>query len=471
MHVTRGPLLEDLVRSEGASLEPYLATGGYDLPLRIAGAERVDSFLVALERAGVRGRAGGGYPTAHKWHLVARHAADVRYFVCNARAVDDDPKVPYLLDASPHRVLEAVAVGALLCGARTAHLAVSAAAAAAGSPLVKALSEAVDAGLVDADGGGRCRVDIRIVTAPDAYIAGEETALLESIEGRRPVPRGKPPLPTSSGLFGAPTAVSNLETVLQAAYALRVGAEQYREYGTSTSPGTMIFSLVGDVRRPGLYELPLGTSVGTLVEDFGRGSEEGVKLVFPGGYESPPVPVESFDVPLAFDTIRRAGSTLGSGTVVVIGRHVAAPELALKLASRFHAASCGKCRPCKDGTERTATMLSRLPQLGQKSIDLAGRSMPQSKRRYTLTVLGQSSSTAPLGISYTDMTSGLAKIEELCEFYKYRGDCHHSTASASVIQRLITLFRDEFEQRMDVGRAGSGVAGAAERTGELVAPA
>jgi NADH-quinone oxidoreductase subunit F len=434
-------------------LEGFVAQGGYELPTRVA-ADGPDAILLELNRAGVRGRAGGGYPTAHKWWLVARKEAQAKYFVCNANARPGDLKVPCLLALSPHAVLEAVATGALLCGAGVAYLALPPGRPELRDTFRRALDEVKGAGLLGARAfAGERPLEVRLFEVPDAYIAGEETALLEAIEGRPARPRAKPPLPVRRGLWGAPTVVSNLETVLQAWLALRVGADAYRAYGTDTSPGTMVFTLQGDVERPGVYELPLGTSLRELLAHGGGTGDRGLKLVFPGGLSSPPVGPDGLDLTLEYDS----DADLGSGAVIALAGEVSAPELAVELAAFFHEGSCGQCRPCKEGTERAGTMLQRLEQLGEKSIDLAGRRMPEPKRRYTLKVLGQNDPGAPTGISYTDMTrgQGIAKIEEFCEFFKHRGDCHHSVEAATVLQRVIDLYRAEFEARVAADTASA----------------
>jgi NADH-quinone oxidoreductase subunit F len=431
------------------SFDVFSTSGGYALPARIAAADAPDSFLLELNCAGVRGRAGGGYPTAHKWWLVARKEAQQKYFVCNANARHGDLKVPYLLALAPHAVLEAVAVGALLSGAEVAYVALPAGQAELLEGLRRALDELEHAGLLGSQAfGGKMALTVNLFELPDLYIAGEETALLQAIEGSGIMPRIKPPLPTGRGLFGLPTVVSNLETVLQAWLALHVGADAYRANGTETSPGTMVFSLQGDVECPGLYELPLGTSLRALLFEHGGGTVGGApKFVFPGGLSSAPVGPEGLDLALEYDAVHLAGTNLGSGAVIVVSSEVSAPELAVELAAFFHEGSCGKCRPCKDGTQRTITMLERLGQLGEKSVDLAERRMPEPKRRYALKVLGQKDPNIPAGISYTDMTrgQGVAKIEEFCEFFKHRGDCHHSVEAATVLQRVIELYRTEFE--------------------------
>lgn len=447
--VVKGPLLRELESQPATSLEAYRSAGGYGLAEEIARAPSTEPYLLEIDRAGVRGRGGGGYPAAHKWYLVARKEG-ARYLVCNAHARPGDLRIPHLLATAPHKVVEAIAVAALLAGAQRAILALPGSRPELVAMLAGAVDEANAAGLFGGPAaGGGLPLQLRLFETADSHVAGEETALLEAIEGRRAAPRGKPPLPVASGLFGAPTAVSNLETVLQAFLALKVGSERFRSVGTPMSPGTMLFTLHGEVVRPGLYEMPLGTTLRTLIEECGGGLRSTpFRCVFPGGMTTPPIGEEGLDLPLEFDAVREAGSDLGCGEVVAVAGDVSAPALATELARQFHQASCGKCRPCKDGTERTATMLQKLERLDEKSIDLSGREIPTPKRRYALKILGQSEPTAPTGISYTDMTSGLGKIVELCEFFRYRGDCHHSVAAANVLLRLLDLFRPEFEARV-----------------------
>ncbi|HEX8686596.1 MAG TPA: NADH-ubiquinone oxidoreductase-F iron-sulfur binding region domain-containing protein, partial [Pyrinomonadaceae bacterium] len=298
-------------------------------------------------------------------------------------------------------------------------------------------------------GTGR-RLEVSVYRTPGVYIAGEETALLELIEGRVPQPRTKPPLPTARGLFGSPTVVNNLETVLQAHYILKIGAGAYRQVGRPYAPGTMIFSLSGHVNRPGLYELPLGTTLRELIFEHGRGVAGGraLKAILPGGVSSPALGPEALDRGLDFDSLRDAESDIGSGAVIAVAEGTCMVELATHLAEFFHHASCGKCQPCKDGTHRTSVMLNNLDRLDEKSVDWLSKSLPASPRNRELTVLN----SAPAGVSYTDTARGLDKLRHLCEFYKYRGDCHHSTEAAKSIQSLLSLFPDEFESH----RAGAG---------------
>ncbi|MEO1339432.1 MAG: NADH-ubiquinone oxidoreductase-F iron-sulfur binding region domain-containing protein, partial [Myxococcota bacterium] len=292
-------------------------------------------------------------------------------------------------------------------------------------------------------------LEIEVVALPDAYIVGEETALLQALEGKTPKPRKKPPMPTRTGLFGAPTCTNNVETTLHAADIIRRGVAAFRALGTVEAPGTQVFDLQGEVVHPGLYELPLGTSLRSLIYEHGgglRGDEATFKMVFPGGIASVPLAEAQLDVALEYAALQDAGSSMGSGQVVVLTQAHSAIDVADELSALFHEQSCGQCEPCKDGTQRVRLMIQRLPYLNEKGIDKQGTALPDTRRRTALKILDNPNSLA--GLSYTDRTTGLDKIESFCEFFKVRGDCKHSLFAGSAVQGVVRLFRDEFEARM-----------------------
>jgi NADH-quinone oxidoreductase subunit F len=326
---------------------------------------------------------------------------------------------------------------ARVVGARTAFIALAPQFSAEARLLDHAIKEVTDAGIIGND------LDVFVYRSFGGYIIGEETALMELIEGRIGRPRSKPPLPTARGVFSKPTVVNNLETVLHAHCILKVGAQKFREAGQPHAPGTLVFSLTGHVKRPGLYELPLGTKLRELIFDHGQGmlDDRPLKAVFPGGLSSPVLTPESLDVTMDFDSLREIDSDLGSGSVIVVGEPACMVQIAVHVNDFFYYSSCGKCQPCKDGTQRVGVMLQNLERLDEKSIDRAGKILPPSLRKRTLNVINN-----PIaGVSYTDTAEGLDKIRHLAEFYKYRGDCHHSTEAANSIQTLLKLFKSEFE--------------------------
>jgi NADH-quinone oxidoreductase subunit F len=333
--------------------------------------------------------------------------------------------------------VEAVICGALVVGARTAFIALPPQFAAEAQALEEAIKVATEAEFIGPD------LRVFVYRSLGGYIIGEETALMELIEGKIGRPRTKPPLPTARGVFSKPTAVSNLETLLQAHYILKTGAQKFREHGQPHAPGTLVFSLSGHVKRPGLYELPLGTTLREIIFDHGQGTpgDHPLKAVFPGGLSSPVLSSESLDVSMDFDSLREIDSDLGSGAVIVVAEPACMVQIAAQLNDFFYYSSCGKCQPCKDGTQRTSVMLHNLDRLDEKSIDRVGKVMPPSLRKRTLNVINN-----PIaGVSYTDTAEGLDKVRHLSEFYKYRGDCHHSTEAANSIQTLLKLFKNEFE--------------------------
>jgi len=262
-HIHSGPLIKDLLSNAAGSLEDYVRLGGYEVARRIACNITHDEAIQCLDDAGLRGRGGGGYPTAHKWWLVSQHESAEKYFICNANTGQAGGfKERFLLTANPHRIVEAVISGALAVGANVAFIALPPQLSAEAQMLEAAVNDARRHNFVGSGVFGTAkRLDVIVYKSLGGYITGEETALMELIEGKVGRPRTKPPLPTARGLFGMPTTINNLETVLQAHYILKVGAAEYRRVGTRRAPGTLIFSLSGHVKRPGLYELPLGTGL------------------------------------------------------------------------------------------------------------------------------------------------------------------------------------------------------------------
>jgi NADH-quinone oxidoreductase subunit F len=337
--------------------------------------------------------------------------------------------------------LEAVSIGAFAVGAEVAIIYLGHLFLREELQLSKALGEAKEAGYLGGAAGGP---DIFIYRSPGGYISGEETAIFELIEGRPGRPRGKPPVPTREGILGSPTVVNNLETLLHALFIIEHGPDRFREAGTPNCPGTLLFSLSGQVERPGLYELGLGTSLRQLVLVHGGGGLRGrpLRAVLPGGLSSRLFGPESLDIDLDYDSMRDAGADLGAGAVIVVTAEADVAALTLQLARFYHENSCGKCQPCKDGTGRTLRMLERLEYLDQTSIDIIDRPRPPSSRSRGLVVLDERGNE-PGGISYTDTVKGLSKIKHLCDWYEFRGDCHHSAEAARAIRSAIDLFESD----------------------------
>ena len=386
--VLLGPLLDELLNGPVGDFEAYLEAGGYDVARQVLNDYTSEEIACLLEAAGLRGRAGGGFPTGHKWAIAGRTEAEQRFFVCNAHAAQPGGfKERYLLRANPHKVIEALMVAAHGVDAGTAILFLGRDCEPEEALLRQALEEVKAQGLLDVGVlGSPRRLEIIVFRSPGGYITGEETAILELLEGRPGRPRRKPPVPAMTGLWKCPTVVNNLETTLQAF------------------------------------------------------------MIFPGGVSSRALGSTDLDVPLDYDSLQDAGSDLGSGTLIVVAEGTSMVDLAIDIQSFFHDNSCGKCQPCKGGTGRTLTMLSRLEDLDQRSIDWIGRQRPESPRQQGGLYVIQDDAALG-GVSYTDSAQGLDKIIELCQFYEHRGDCHHTTEAARGILRLLGLFTEEFEAR------------------------
>lgn len=446
-YIHSGRLINDLRGTGSSSLEEYKALGGMQVFEKILSEPDKGRFISDLEDGRLRGRAGAGYPTGHKWWVAANSEENERVFICNANAAPDGIKEKTLLNLNPYRLVEATACAALVIGAQTAFIALPPHLNAEKELIEKAVAEMKSASyLGDGLQGTEYSLNISVFETSGTYIIGEETALLELLEGKPGLPRNKPPLPTSNGLFGKPTVINNIETVLHSFLIFKDGAEQFKEEGTQFSSGTMLFYLSGQVKRPGVYELPLGTSLRDLIYEHGLGIEDDLELkaVFPGGMASAVLGREEIDVALDYDSISELGSTLGSGSVIVVSEAASMYQVGLDVSRFLSDGSCGKCQPCKDGTHRTVIMLENIQRLEEKSIDRIDQILPSSKRTRTLNVI------QPMGgISYTDNATGLDKITQLCEFYKHRGDCNHSKEAAVTMQSILHKFNAEFQEMLD----------------------
>lgn len=340
-----------------ASLPAYRAIGGGDA---VSAALELgpDGIIDEITRSGLQGRGGAGFPTGTKWRSVREQRCATTYVVCNA--AEGEPgtlKDRWLLRANPYQVLEGTVVAALAVGAREAFVAVKERFTAQRAALVGARDELAEAGLL-------AGVHVEILLGPDDYLFGEEKALLEVIEGRPALPRILPPYQV--GLFAGPgaanpTVMNNAETLAHAAAVLRHGADWFRAAGAETCPGTMLFTVCGDVRRPGVYELPLGTPLRSLVEDEAGGTPDGapVKAVIPGASDHV-LPGAALDTPLAFDAMRDAGSGLGSGGFIVHAEDACIVRAVAELSRFLAVESCGQCPACPQGCGQISDALERL---------------------------------------------------------------------------------------------------------------
>jgi len=344
------------------SLDSYRAAGGYEA-LRRALALGPEGVIRELKDAKLLGRGGAAFPTGAKWEAVARNPVRPHYFVANADESEPGTfKDKVLLEADPFALIEAVTIAGLVTGAEKGFVYLRGEYPRAERLLEGAIVQVQVHGLLGADvmGSGRT-FDLEVRRGAGAYIAGEETALFNSIEGLRPEPRNKPPYPVDRGLFGKPTGINNVETLLCVLDVLSIGGQAFAAIGTASSAGTRLFCLSGCVTSPGLYEAPLGTTLGELLALAGgvRGGRELVAILL-GGAAGSFVGPDQLDLPLSFEGVRAAGTTLGSGVILVLDDTVDLTGLLRRVAQFFRDESCGQCVPCRVGTVRQEELLARL---------------------------------------------------------------------------------------------------------------
>jgi len=369
-------LLRRVGQVDPASLDSYRAAGGYEM-LRRAAAIGPAGVIRELKDAKLLGRGGAAFPTGVKWEAVATNPVRPHYVVCNADESEPGTfKDRVLMEEDPYALVEAISIMGYACGAEQGYLYIRGEYPLAESRLRHAVAQARARGFLGPDVMGLgFGFELEIRRGAGAYIAGEETALFNSIEGKRAEPRNKPPFPAQSGLFGKPTAINNVETLLCVPEILRIGGSAFAEIGTSGSTGTRLLCLSGCVERPGLYEHDFGVTLRQVIEAAGgvRGGRP-LRAVLLGGAAGSFVGPEALDVPLTFEGVRAIGATLGSGVVLVLDDGVDIMALLQRIARFFRDESCGQCVPCRVGTVRQEELIARMARgapLGSAERELA----------------------------------------------------------------------------------------------------
>ena len=402
-------------------LAEYRARGGYEALVK-ALKTSPEEVIQIVSAAGLRGRGGAGFPTGKKWQFTREAPEQPRYLVMNGG--EDEPgskKDRVLLENLPHLVIEGAILAAYAISASKAYLYINARYDAALKSINDALAEAKTAGYWGENIlGSGFSLDFEVIPAPHNYVAGEDTAVLEVIEGKKPWPRQKPPFPVTVGLLGKPTSVNNVETLANVAPIILKGADWYRKFGTAESPGTMIFSLNDDVNRPGIYELPFGTPLRYLIEECGGGMQGGkkIKAIMPAAPSSAFLSPEQIDTPLDHNSMRDAGSALGCGVVHLIGEGQCIVEEVLRISEFFTAESCGQCPACRMETSTLTLMLKKV-QAGQGGTPI------------------------------------LEQFGKILAFNKGKGFCNLIAMPGPPIESAIKLFPADFEAHLTTGKCAA----------------
>ncbi len=411
-------VLENSGVVEPERIESYLAAGGYGQLDRVLRELTPEEVVEAITRSGLRGRGGAGYPSGLKWATVAKMPPGRKFVICNADEGDPGAFMDRsVLESDPQRVLEGMAIAGYAVGAEQGYVYLRGEHPLTIHRLRLAIDQARRLGVLGSgifDSRFNFRIDLRI--GAGAYVCGEETALMASIEGRRGTPQPRPPYPAQSGLWGSPTLINNVETLANIPAILREGAERFARIGTASSKGTKVFALAGNVCRSGLVEVPMGTSLRTIVEEIGGGAPDGrsIKAVQTGGPSGGCIPASQLDTPVDYESLKALGSIMGSGGMIVMDDRADMVDVARYFMEFCRDESCGKCIPCRAGTVQLHRMLVRIRD-GQATRD------------------------------------ELHRLERLCEMVKHASLCGLGQAAPSPVLSTLRFFREEYESRLTGG--------------------
>jgi len=416
-------LFRDIDEKGLADIDTYRRLGGYEAAGKAFKRMEPDDVLNELESSGLRGRGGAGFSMGKKASFLPRGEMD-KYLCCNADESEPGAfKDRELIQKNPHQLIEGIMIGALAAGANRCFIYIRGEYAEFADILERAVGQAYDAGYLGEDVlGTHHQVELVVHRGAGAYICGEETALLDSLEGKRGNPRLKPPFPAIKGLYDGPTLINNVETLSNCPHIINRGADWFKGFGTEQSPGTKVVSVSGRVRRPGNYEVELGIPSREIIYGLAGGPPPGreVKAWFPGGSSAPVLTGAELDLPYTFEDMQKAGSMLGSGSIIIADETVSIPRLALRTARFYHHESCGKCTPCREGTNWTVKMLERVIRGDATPMDLdVTASVQDNIIGNCLCVLGDS--------------------------------------MAMPVGSMVRKFRDEFEGAIEAGRAAAAV--------------
>ena len=417
--MTDRPLTKNIRPGEPPlDLKGYVKAGGYESVRKVLGGMAPKDVTQAIKDANLRGRGGAGFPTGIKWSLVpiGPDAPRPKYLVVNADEMEPGTfKDRLLLEGDPHQLVEAVIVAAYAIEAEVAYVFLRGEYILAAKLLNQAIAEAKAAGYLGKNIlGSGYSLDLHLHTSAGRYICGEETALLNSLEGKRANPRAKPPFPQISGLWGKPTIVNNVETLCNVPHILVNGADWFKSLSLTPNGGTKLYGVSGKVKRPGVWELPMGTTVREILEGHAGGMRDGLALrgIIPGGASTDFLGEEHLDLALDFDTVAKAGSRMGTGTMIILDDQTCPVGFVHNLIQFFAHESCGWCTPCREGLPWTEKILAALED---------GKGIPADLDR-----LGKQVKFMAPGMTFCPLAPG----------------------AMSPLGSAITRFRDEFERHI-----------------------
>ena len=407
-----------------SQIDEYIARGGYKALVEMLQGTTPEAVCDMVEKSGLRGRGGGGFPTGKKWKFARASASDQKYLICNADEGDPGAFMDRaVIESDPHRLVEGMAIAAYGMGATKAYVYIRAEYPLAIKRLKTAIAQAEVAHLLgDNILGTDFSLHVVIKMGAGAFVCGEETALIHSIEGRRGMPRPRPPFPAVSGLFGKPTIINNVETLANLPTVLAIGADKFAALGTKTSKGTKVFALSGKVARTGLVEVAMGTPVRHIVFDIGGGIPDGkaYKAVQIGGPSGGCIPSQHLDIDVDYESLKTVGAIMGSGGLVVMDEDTCMVDVAKFFMDFIQRESCGKCIPCREGTRRMLEILQRITR-GRK------------KER---------------GIDALERFKSVLHLQSLAETIRDTSLCGLGQTAPNPVLSTLRWFRDEYESHI-----------------------
>jgi bidirectional [NiFe] hydrogenase diaphorase subunit len=412
-------------------IESYIAAEGYQALHDVLREMTPKDVLDAMVKSGLRGRGGAGYPTGLKWATVAKTASQQKYVICNADEGDPGAFMDRsVLESDPHSVLEGMAIAAYAVGASQGFIYVRAEYPLAISRLQTAIKQAKQQGLLGSgifESPFSFNIDLRI--GAGAFVCGEETALMASVEGKRGTPRPRPPFPAESGLWAFPTLINNVETFANVAPIIRKGADWFASIGTEKSKGTKVFALAGKITNTGLIEVPMGTTLRQIVEKMGGGAPDGgkIKAVQTGGPSGGCIPADALDTPVDYDSLTKLGSIMGSGGMIVMDETTRMVDVARFFMEFCMDESCGKCIPCRAGTVQMHGLLTKI--LARKAT-----------------------------------ARDLTKLEDLCDMVKSTSLCGLGQTAPNPVLSTLRFFRGEYTELLQKDTYGPNSYGGAKKS-------
>ena len=403
------------------SIYEYAAYGGYLSFIKTITTFRPQDVIRIIEKSGLRGRGGGGFPTGKKWRLAYEMDSHQKYIICNADEGDPGAFMDRaVIEGDPHRVIEGMAIGAYAIGASKGYVYIRAEYPLAVKNIRKAIEEARKKGLLGEniyDSGFSFDIDIKM--GAGAFVCGEETALIHSIEGKRGMPRPRPPYPVEMGLFGKPTVINNVETFANVSEIIRNGPEEFAAIGTKNSKGTKVFALSGNIKRAGLCEVPMGITLREIIFDIGGGIDNDFKFkaVQIGGPSGGCIPEQKIDTQIDYESLKEVGAMMGSGGLVVMDERTCMVDVAKYFMNFIQSESCGKCVPCREGTRKMLDILQSI-----------------TKKRH-------SEKTSETLLRF----KGIIELENLASVIRDTSLCGLGQTAPNPVLSTLRWFRDEYE--------------------------